>query len=137
MTIAELSQFYHITREIADLRRRIRELELKAQPGAARMSGMPGGGGVADPTGDLAAELAEARARLSDELRQRRSERARLEWYIRGVPDAYIRRIMRFRYVDGLSWQAVAFRMGGRNTASGVRMAVFRYVEKEENNDNK
>ena len=61
MTISELSQFYHITREIADLRRRIRELELKAQPSAARMSGMPGGGGVADPTGDLAAELAEAK----------------------------------------------------------------------------
>lgn len=132
MTITELSQFYHLSREITDLRRRIRELEARAEPHAARLSDMPKSGRGGDATAEIAVELAEARQRLSDELKQRRAERARLEWYIRGVPDAYIRRIMRFRYVDGLSWQAVAFRMGGRNTASGVRMAVFRYVDKEE-----
>ena len=51
-----------------------------------------------------------------------------VEEYIEGIEDSRIRRIMRYRYVDNLSWVQVAHRMGIKHTAEGCRQAVERYL---------
>lgn len=53
---------------------------------------------------------------------------AAVEQYINSVDDSRMRRMLTFRYIDGLSWQQVAKRIGGGNTANGMRMAVERYL---------
>lgn len=55
-----------------------------------------------------------------------------VEEYLEGIKDSRIRRIMRYRYIDDLSWVQVAHRMGGRHTADSCRMAhnVFLRDEK-------
>lgn len=46
------------------------------------------------------------------------------------IDDEYIKAIITYRFIEGMSWRQVAFRMGGGITESGVRMAYSRYMEK-------
>lgn len=50
------------------------------------------------------------------------------ETFINSVEDVYARRIMRAKYLDGLTWRAIAMNVGGGNTADSVRMYVSRYL---------
>lgn len=52
----------------------------------------------------------------------------KVEEYIESIADSRIRRIMRYRYVDDLSWVQVAHRMGRKHTAEGCRSAHDRYL---------
>lgn len=68
-------------------------------------------------------------------LRKREAARARaaaqlaeIEEYIAGIEDSVMRQIIRYRYIDGLSWRQVAIRVGGGNTEDGVRKAQDRFL---------
>lgn len=52
------------------------------------------------------------------------------EEYINGIEDSRMRRIVRYRFLDGLSWNEVAGRLGGNNTEGSVKMAFGRFFEK-------
>lgn len=52
------------------------------------------------------------------------------EEYINGIEDSQMRRIVRYRFLDGLSWNEVAGRLGGNNTEGSVKMAFGRFFEK-------
>lgn len=130
MTIRELSQLYHLNREIEMDRRRLQALEAKALPGAQRLTGMPGGSDVSDIVGDSAAEIADLQSIIDAKLRQCLCERKRLEQYISGIDDSLLRQIFTYRFVNGLTWNQVAACIGGDNTADGVRKAVKRYLKK-------
>lgn len=51
-----------------------------------------------------------------------------VEEYLEGIKDSRIRRIMRYRYIDDLSWAQVAHRMGGQHTAESCRQTTERYL---------
>lgn len=51
-----------------------------------------------------------------------------VEEFIKRIEDSHIRRIVRFRVVDGLTWRQVANRMGGNNTEDGVYKAYRRFT---------
>ena len=51
-----------------------------------------------------------------------------VEVYIQEIEDGRIRRIFRYRYLDGLSWIQVAHRMGGKHTAESCRLAHERFL---------
>lgn len=51
-----------------------------------------------------------------------------VEEFITRIEDSHIRRIVRFRVVDGLTWKQVALRMGGGNTEDGVKKAYQRFT---------
>lgn len=50
--------------------------------------------------------------------------------YINDIEESRIRQIFMLRHLDGLSWRAVAFRLGGFETEDGVRMKHDRYLRK-------
>ncbi len=54
----------------------------------------------------------------------------KVEDYIDGLNNVRMRRILRYRYIDGLSWHDVAKRMGRKYTADGCRMLVNRFLRK-------
>lgn len=130
MTLQEMSQLYYLNREIEMDKRRLQELEAKALPGAQALTGMPHGTDVVDIVGDCAAEIADLRGIIEAKHQQCLYERSRLERYIAGVDDSFLRQVMTYRFVNGLPWQQVAACIGGGNTGDGCRKAVKRYLER-------
>ena len=53
-----------------------------------------------------------------------------VEQFISSINDSMVRRIARFRVVDGLSWNEVANKIGGDNTEDSVRMCFERFLKK-------
>ena len=51
--------------------------------------------------------------------------------YINSLADSRMRRMIRYKFFDELSWVQVAHRMGGRYTADGCRMAVERILQEK------
>lgn len=129
MTLKELSQLYYLNREIEMDQQRLRELEVKALPGAQVITGMPHGSGVSDVVGRYAAEIADLRGIIEAKHQQCLYERSRLERYIAGIDDSLLRQIFTYRFINGLPWHQVAACIGGGNTEDGCRKAVKRYLE--------
>ena len=50
------------------------------------------------------------------------------EEFIASVQDSRIRRIINLRFIEKLSWNKVADRIGGGNTEDSVRKAFDRYM---------
>lgn len=128
METKELSQYYYLKKEIADIEGRIMRLEARASSTVQTASGMPGGGGgYADKT-SLGADIAELRTLLLDRRAKAERERIRLEKYIASVQDSRMRLILTYRFVDLRSWQAIACRLG--STAESVKKAFYRSLAK-------
>jgi len=50
--------------------------------------------------------------------------------FIDSIDDEFIKAIVTYRFIDGLTWRQVAFKMGGGNTEACVKMAYRRYIDK-------
>jgi hypothetical protein len=112
LTKKELSQLYWLNREIEEDKRKLSELEAAAADCTAKITGLPHVSGVHDKIGDLGILIAEQRDLINLKVRQSVIEYNRLNRYIASVDDAQMRMILSLRYVNGLSWQQVAFSMG-------------------------
>ena len=112
LTKKELSQLYWLNREIAEEKRKLAELEVAAAGSTAKITGLPHVTGAHDKVGDLAILIAEQRDLIDLKVRQSVIEYNRLNRYINGIEDAQMRMILSLRYVNGLSWQQVAFAIG-------------------------
>lgn len=112
MTKKELSQLYWLNREIAEEKRKLEELQAAAAGCTQSITGLPHVGSVGDKISDLAILIAEQRDLINLKVRQSVIEYNRLNRYIASVEDAQMRMILSLRYVNGLSWQQVAFQIG-------------------------
>lgn len=130
MTIKELSQLFWLNREIADLQRRAADIEERTgSPSSPDLSGMPKGGGTG--TGKVEAgaiECADLYAQIVEMQHKCEHERERLTQYINDIPDSFIRQIFRCKFLDCMTWDAVAGQLPGVYTGSGVRKKVTRYL---------
>ena len=52
-----------------------------------------------------------------------------VERFIAQVNDSHVRRIMRYRFEEHLSWKEVADKVGGGNTEGSVKMAYSRFMQ--------
>ena len=110
--IARLSQLKHLRAEADLLSARIGEVETAVQSGTARITGMPRARTRGDRVGAAAAQLADLQRLLADRRGLCLEELIRLYRYIEGIEDSLTRQVFTYRYVDGLSWQQVALRLG-------------------------
>mgnify|MGYP007106074783 CR=1 FL=1 len=133
MTLKELSQLYHLKREIGHDRERLAKLRARrGSVSSPKLDGLPSSaGGGQSAVENLALEIADLEAIIDSKIIQCVHEQNRLERYIAGIPDSRTRMIMSFRFVDGFSWGKVAYKVGGGNTASVVKMTCYRYLKKE------
>lgn len=53
-----------------------------------------------------------------------------VEQFLTTITDSRMRRIINLRFIDGLSWNSVADKIGGGNTEDSIRMAFNRFMEK-------
>lgn len=128
MTAKELSQLKYIRQEVQQLQDEIASIEAAAEPGAQKITGMPSSGGCGDKIGDCASAAEDLKMLLQRRKADCERERLRLETYIAGVQDSQMRMILRLRYVNDLTWVAIAIEIGGNNTADGVRMMHNRFL---------
>lgn len=130
MTIKELSQLYHLNREIEMDKHRLDELELLASsPKAQNLDGMPHAPGYGDALARCVAEIVDLKAIISAKQQQCIYERNRLERYISSIPDSLTRQIFALRFINGLNWHQTAMHVGGGNTDESVRKRVYRYLQ--------
>ena len=54
----------------------------------------------------------------------------KVEEFIASVDDSRMRRIINLRFIENLSWNKVADRIGGGNTEDSIRMAFNRFMER-------
>ena len=91
-------------------------------------SGMPNGkGNVTDRTA-LAVEISMLKDLIYEKICREEQEFRLLMNFISNVEDSLTRQILTARFVDNLSWQAVAMRVGGGNTAVTVRQRCNRFL---------
>ena len=129
MTLKELSQLYHLNREIEQDKERLQRLRaLVESPSGPNLTDTPGGGSNENRLERYMAEIVDLEAIISAKITQCLHERSRLERYIADIPESYLRLIFTLRFVNGLSWNQVAFSIGG-TTADAARMACKRYIE--------
>lgn len=112
MTKRELSQLYYLRKEIKKLRKKREEMEGDSTFITQIIDGMPHPQGISDKTGRFATELAYLSLMIKNKEEQCVCEYMRLMMYINGIEDSEMRQIMTHRYIEGKTWQQVAFSMG-------------------------
>ena len=110
--VERLSRLRHLKREVDELSQRIAELELEAQGGSGRITGLPRSRRTDDRVARAAACIADLRDRMEARRLDCMEELGRLYAFIDDVDDSLIRQILAARYIDGLSWQHIAIRIG-------------------------
>ena len=55
---------------------------------------------------------------------------SKINSFISGCPDPFIKEMMIYKFTQMLSWESVANKIGGYNSAGSCRMLVNRYIER-------
>ena len=105
-----LSQVTALKREIDDLSQRIAALEWEARGCRGRISGLSHP--RAETENAIAATAEALRAKMDARRLERMEELGRLYAFIDDIPNARLRLIFSLRYLDGLTWQQIAFKIG-------------------------
>lgn len=133
MNLKELSQLYHLNREIEEDRERLAELRANiSSPAIPKYSDILKGNRHENPLENCTAEILDLRATIEAKQKQCLCERNRLERYIAAIPDSLTRRIFTYRFINGLPWLQVAYSVGGKNTEDSVKKICYRYLKEEE-----
>lgn len=103
MTKNELTQLYFLNREIESIKKRIADIRYKVKIVKNFTH---------DQNVDFNNELTLLTNILIDRQKKCLEEQVRLENFINNVESSEMRIILAYRYVNGLSWQQVAFSIG-------------------------
>lgn len=129
MTLKELSQLYYLDREIELDRERLAELRADLLcPRSPDYDGMPRNPNPENALERCIAEITDLEAIIQAKIEQRIYERSRLERYISDIPDSLTRQIFTLRFIEGLTWEDVAAKAGGNNTAKNCSNICYRYI---------
>lgn len=106
-----LSRYLEILAEEKDIREEIAYWESKAQKVTASWSAVPSGGKGSDKVQTGAIKVAELRESLMDKINQLAAVRIEIERAIGTVQDDTQRRLLRLRYIKGMTLQQIAVEM--------------------------
>lgn len=127
MTKKELSQLYNLSKEIKAKEEQLEQLKAIAESTTAQLSDMPHGSGVSDKIGKTVAEISDIKSLIQLKIQEYWHEYNRLMRYINSIDDSLVRQIMTLRYINGMTWNAVADTIGG-NTEDSIRMIHNRFL---------
>ncbi len=95
----------------------IKELEAEKQSlvdgciGAVKITGLPSGFALSDPTGDIGVKIANISEVIARQLNRCIALREEIEKVINSLDDPTERLLMRKRYIEGKTWEQVAREM--------------------------
>lgn len=137
-----LIQYSDMVEEVKDLRRRIEKFQdnidklvpVKDSVKGTRKDGTIGSITVSGYPVPAYYRYKNQLEKCEATLRKKEAELLELmnavEEYITGINDSKMRRILRYRYIDNMSWTKIAFRMGKKYTAESCRKLHNRFFEK-------
>lgn len=141
MTKNILVQYNDLVEEVKDLKKRIHKLKEQINKlenqGCVKDSVKGGYGGIQTYKIEGFPYPEYSRKKTALYLYKAQLENAELELlemtnkvedYIQSIDSSRIRRIIRYKLIDGLSWVQVAFRIGGRCTSESVRKEFERFM---------
>lgn len=131
MTRQDLEKYLKLRRQLMECRDILQNLKRSVGPGTQALTGMPHAPGVKDKVGDLATEITYMERRVAALQAKVDDQAVEVRNFIAGVQDDQMKIILSLRYIRGLTWIEVALVLGGRNTGSGVRSAVWRFFSDE------
>lgn len=131
MTRQELEKHLERRRTLMECEDILQNLRRSVGPGTQALTGMPHAPGVKDKVGDLATEITYMERRVAALQAKVDDQAVEVRNFIAGVQDDQMKIILSLRYIRGLTWIEVALVLGGRNTGSGVRSAVWRFFSDE------
>lgn len=121
MTKTFLEDYPHICAELHEIERKLREpvsdtvsgseLDFPYTQHTVSIRGVP-------------AELAAQRDMLAQ-------QKAEIERFIRGLPNSKLRRIVKYKVVDELSWEQIAARMGHRRSVWSIKHDYYRIFDEK------
>ena len=79
----------------------------------------------------LISGIAAGNKNILEKHRELWDRKLEIESFINNIPDITTMRIFRKKFIEGKSWQQVAYEIGGSNTKDGVRMICKRYLNKK------
>ena len=106
-----LSRYLKVLAEEKDIREEIVYWESKAQKVTSSWSAAPSGGKSSDKVQTGAIKVAELRESLMDKINQLAAVRIEIERAIGTVQDDTQRRLLRLRYIKGMTLQQIAVEM--------------------------
>lgn len=132
MTLQELSKYYKLYERLERNKEMLSSLYATAGLGAQVITGMPHAPGTSDKVSSLIIEIEDLKSRI-DYLESRcAQEKKKLEEYIGVIKDDQTRMVFRLRFIHCMTWPQVAEAIGGRNTATNVKLICYRYLKKVE-----
>lgn len=132
MTLQELSKYYKLHERLERNKEMLSSLYATAGLGAQVITGMPHAPGTSDKASSLIIEIEDLKSRI-DYLESRcAQEKKKLEEYIGVIKDDQTRMVFRLRFIHCMTWPQVAEAIGGRNTATNVKLICYRYLKKVE-----
>ena len=132
MTLQELSKYYKLHERLERNKEMLSSLYATAGLGAQVITGMPHAPGTSDTVSSLIIEIEDLKSRI-DYLESRcAQEKKKLEEYIGVIKDDQTRMVFRLRFIHCMTWPQVAEAIGGRNTATNVKLICYRYLKKVE-----
>lgn len=124
-----LKQYKDICKEIKELEKRIKNLENKIETDKVKGSNAE----FPYQARSFTIEGLASTSELIDLLGRRKSRceklKVRIEEFISDIPDSRTRRVFQYRYMDNLSWQTIAIRLGKVHESYPRRDIHDKYLE--------
>lgn len=127
MTLEDLNKHLLLREKLEKAQEMLVSLRAAAQPGAARLTGMPHTPGVKDKVGDLAVEIADLTSRIDYLNAELAQQEPPIEAFIAEIEDDQTRLVFRLRFLRGLSWKEVSQILGQYTTENSVKSACYRF----------
>lgn len=121
ITIKQLRQYRHTKANILLLEQELDELILR--------SSAHEGTGRSNAVSDSVAQIVLQREKMREKIRNLTARKTAVEVYLTECSD-YYGLLLRWHYVEGKTWAAIAMTVGGGNTEDGIKKACHRYVIK-------
>ncbi|MHC1722749.1 MAG: hypothetical protein AB9836_06040 [Aminipila sp.] len=136
----DLENLYQLTGEIQDIERQLGKLEAKGrwEYVGDTVRDYRSGQGVPITIRGYAESTYNRQAKLINKLQTKREylikRKMQIEEELECIEEVVIRRIIRLRYFDRLSWEAVAIAIDGTKSGKAMLMKLDRYLEKNKKN---
>ncbi|MGN0506653.1 MAG: hypothetical protein ACI4FZ_08835 [Lachnospiraceae bacterium] len=133
MTARELSQIYWVNKEIAMWQQELDRLENNSKVKGAELTGVVQ---QSDVEGSKVENQTVRQEMIREEIlelkKKAEHEQSRLRKYIKEIDDSLVRQIIEYKYVQCLTWEETASKIGGENSGESLRKALQRYMKRTE-----
>lgn len=134
ITIDDLRAYRDLKVEIRAIRDEIRAIYIESPAPQEVVGGRSSVSSPGDPTARKALKAIERKERLEKKEKELQILIEHIEAYIDRMEDHHTAAIMRWHFIQGLTWRQTCVKVYGYADPDICRMAVHRYFKKEEEN---